>query len=74
MIQTGKWIGTFLFLGAAILLSSNSPVSKYGMILFLVGHIILTTVFVILKDKPMIFQNGTFIGIDIYGVYNWWMV
>lgn len=74
MIQTAKWVGTFLFLGAALLLSSNSAVSKYGMLMFLAGHIILTVTFLVLKDKPMIFQNGVFIGVDIYGVYNWWLV
>jgi len=74
MIQHCKWVGTFLFLGAALLLSSNSEVSKYGMIMFLIGHVILTAVFYVTKDKPMIFQNATFIGIDLYGVYNWWLV
>ena len=69
-----KWIASILFLSAAILLSSNNEISKYGIIMFLVGHIMLTWVFYKFKDKPMIFQNGVFIAIDIYGVYNWWLV
>ena len=70
--NTAKWIASVLFLLAAILLSSNNEVSKYGMILFLIGHIMLTFVFYKHKDNPMIFQNGVFIIVDVYGVYNWW--
>ena len=69
-----KWIASVLFLTAAVLLSSNNEISKYGMILFLIGHIMLTFVFCKYKDSPMIFQNAVFITVDVYGIYNWWLV
>lgn len=68
-----KWIASILFLLAAVAVSSNSEISKYGMILFFVGHIMLTYVFYKHKDNPMIFQNGVFIIVDMYGIYNWWI-
>jgi len=72
--NVAKWIASILFLIAAILLSSNNEISKYGMILFLIGHVMLTYVFCKYNDNPMIFQNSVFIAVDLYGIYNWWLV
>jgi hypothetical protein len=67
-----KWIGTICFLCAALLLSSNIDISRYGFILFLIGHIILTYWFWFRqKDYPMFTQNAFFIGIDVFGIVRW---
>lgn len=74
MIQYLKWFGTLCFILAATLLSLNIDMSKYGFIIFLIGHITFIYVFVTLRDKPMIFQNSFFILLDALGIYNWFIV
>ena len=66
-----KWLGTVFFIVAALLLSSNIEISKYGFFLFLFGHILLTGLFYRLKDKPMFYQNLFFILIDLWGIWRW---
>ena len=71
--QNLKWVGTFLFLSAAITLSANFEYSRYGFILFAIGHTILSVIFFTDKDKPMFFQNFVFLFIDAYGIYNYFI-
>jgi len=68
-----KWVGTFCFITAAILLSANFEGSRYGFLLFLFGHILLTWLFWKLKDYPLTFQNGFFIIVDMFGIWNWFI-
>jgi hypothetical protein len=70
-----KWIGTVSFLLAALLLSSNIEESRYGFLVFLSGHIILSYYFWFKnKDLPMFTQNFFFIGVDLWGIYRWFLV
>jgi len=70
-----KWLGTLCFLSAALLLSSNIDISKYGFILFLIGHIVLSYYFWFRsKDYPMFTQNFFFIGVDVFGIYRWFFI
>jgi len=69
-----KWIGTGMFLVAAILLSSNIEISKWGFILSLIGHILLALLFFKKGDKPMYLHNASFILIDFWGMYRWFIV
>jgi len=70
-----KWIGTVSFLLAAVLLSSNIEESRYGFIVFLLGHITLSYYFAFKnKDLPMFVQNFFFIFVDTFGVYRWFLV
>jgi hypothetical protein len=66
-----KWFGTFCFITAALLLSANFEGSRYGFLIFLVGHIILTHLFYKMRDYPLTFQNGFFIIVDVFGIYRW---
>ena len=69
--QAAKWAGSIAFLVAALLIGSNTEFSKYGFFLFLFGHILLTAVFAVEKDTPMVAGNFAFIPIDVYSIYNW---
>ena len=69
-LETAKWTGTVLFFIAAILLSSNFEYSRYGFIVFAIGHVVLSSLFFYLKDKPMFTQNFVFLFVDLYGIYN----
>jgi len=66
-----KWIATAMFVCAGVLISFNIPESKYAFPLFATGHIIAIYVFSKAKDKPLIVQNIFFLGIDIFGIYQW---
>jgi uncharacterized membrane protein YhhN len=66
-----KWFGTFCFITAASLLSLNIDISKYGFILFFIGHLTFIYVFLRIKDKAMLFQNTFFIVLDLLGMYRW---
>lgn len=69
-----KWIGTVSFLLAALLLSSNIEASKYGFLVFLYGHTVLSIYFgSINKDLPMFIQNFFFIFVDLFGIYRWFI-
>ena len=68
-----KWTGTFFFFIAAILLSANFEYSRYGFIVFALGHVILSAIFYIEKDKPMFTQNFVFLFVDAYGIYNYFI-
>jgi len=70
-----KWIGTICFLSAALLLSSNIEISRWGFILFLFGHITLSYYFWFRnKDLPMFTQNFFFIGVDVFVIYRWFFI
>jgi hypothetical protein len=69
-----KWSGTFMFLFAALLLSSNIEISKYGYILFLSGHLTLSYFFWFrVRDTAMFTHNFFFILIDFWGIYRWFI-
>lgn len=69
-----KWVGTICFLLAAVLLSSNIEISRYGFFVFLFGHVILTYHFFYKeRDYPMLVQNGFFIFVDVFGIYRWFI-
>jgi hypothetical protein len=69
-----KWTGTLLFLTAALLLSSNIEMSKYGYIIFLFGHLILSYFFWFrVRDTAMFTHNFFFILIDCWGIYRWFL-
>ena len=69
-----KWLATALFLSAGTLLSLNIEISRFGFLLFLSGHILLTWYFFRYKDWAMITQNAFFILIDLLGIYRWFLV
>lgn len=69
-----KWLATALFLSAGTLLSLNIEISRFGFLLFLTGHVLLTYYFVKFKDYAMVTQNAFFIIIDMLGIYRWFLV
>ena len=69
-----KWLATALFLSAGTLLSLSGEISRFGFLLFLTGHVLLTLYFLQHKDWAMITQNAFFILIDMLGIYRWFLV
>ena len=46
-----KWLATVLFLSAGTLLSLNIEISRFGFLLFLTGHVLLSYYFVKGSDE-----------------------
>ena len=69
--QIAKWVMSILFLAAAIVLSSNTSISKYGYVIFGLGHILGTYIFIRTHDTALLWQNVVFLGVDAFGVYRW---
>jgi len=72
-INTWKWISTIAFFIAAIMLSSNVEISKWGFVIFAGGHLIYTVLFTKLKDWPMVAHGVGFLLIDLYGIWRWFV-
>jgi len=68
-----KWVMTTLFTLGALLLSSNVSFGKLGFFAFLTAHSIAIYVFFIAKDKPLFYHNLSFILIDLWGIYRWFI-
>jgi|TARA_B110000977_G_scaffold197180_1_gene279098 hypothetical protein len=66
-----KWLATAIFLSAGTLLSLNIEISRFGFLLFLTGHVLLSYWFFKEKDWAMATQNGFFIFIDLLGIFRW---
>ena len=69
--QIAKWVMSFLFLAAALVLGSNTSISKYGYVIFMSGHMLGTYVFIKTKDMALLWQNFLFMAVDAFGVYRW---
>jgi len=69
--QIAKWVMSAMFLLAALVLSSNTSISKYGYVIFGIGHLFGTYVFIRTKDFALLWQNIIFLGVDAFGVYRW---
>ena len=71
--QVKKWVMGTTFLIAALILSSNVSWSKYGYLLFALGHVMGTIIFFRDRDHAMFWHNLAFLAIDAWGVYRWFV-
>ena len=71
--QVKKWVMGTTFLIAALILSSNVSWSKYGYLLFALGHVMGTVIFFRDRDHAMFWHNLAFLAIDAWGVYRWFV-
>jgi hypothetical protein len=71
--QVQKWVMGTTFLIAALILSSNVSWSKYGYLLFALGHVMGTLIFLRDRDHAMFWHNLVFLTIDAWGVYRWFV-
>ena len=69
--QFEKWVMGTTFLTAALILSSNVSWSKYGYLLFALGHIMGVVIFYKDRDHAMLWHNAVFLSIDAWGIYRW---
>jgi uncharacterized membrane protein YhhN len=66
-----KWLSTFLLIGGGIMIAINISESKWGFILFLLGHITLIYIFVKEQETALWTQSIGFLLIDLLSIYYW---
>lgn len=69
-----RWVGTIMGVLGAVLVASNTEVSKYGFLAFLVSAILWATVAQIIKDRALLSLQITFMCVDLFGIYRWFFL
>lgn len=73
-LKTHRWTGTLLAIVAAIMVASNTDISKYGYPIFMVSSMFWSYVAIKMKDQALLLLQVVFICIDGFGIYNWFIV
>ena len=66
-----KWIGTGTGVLGALVLALNIPVSGWGWVLFTISSVSWTIAGLGLRDMSLVVLQGTFIFVDVLGVWRW---
>lgn len=66
-----RWVGTFCGVMGAILVASNSELSKYAFPVFLLSAVLWAVVALELKDRALLMLQIAFMCVDIFGIYRW---
>jgi hypothetical protein len=66
-----KWLSTFLLVGGGIVIALHIPVSKWGFVAFMIGHITLIWIFVREHETALWVQALGFLLIDFLSIYYW---
>jgi len=66
-----KWIAVSFMMMAAMNASLKLSTMAISFIMFLIGHIIMTTIFLINRDIPLFTMNMIWGIIDIIGIIQW---
>ena len=66
-----KWLGTLTGVLGALVLALNIPVSGWGWVLFTISSISWTIAGLALRDASLAVLQGTFIVVDLLGVWRW---
>jgi len=69
--QKIKWVGTFLMLAGAVIVSISPTLTAtpFPFVLFLLAHIIWGFYSIAILDKPLFCINVGFIPLDVYAIY-----
>ncbi|HIJ22086.1 MAG: hypothetical protein HON68_11960 [Gammaproteobacteria bacterium] len=74
LIQQLRWVGTVTGVVGAAFLALNIEASGYGFLFFLVSALVYSYVSWKTGDTPMLVLQGTFVAIDLLGVWRWFLV
>ncbi len=74
VLKLQRWTGTLLAIVAALMVASNSDISKYGYPIFMVSSFFWSYVAIQLKDQALLLLQIVFICVDAFGIYNWFVV
>ena len=66
-----KWIGTALAIVGALAIALNLPYSGWGFVAFLVSSVCWSIAGFMMKEPSLIVLQGTFVVINLVGIYRW---
>ena len=66
-----KWIGTALAVVGALAIALNIPYSGWGFVAFLVSSISWSIAGFMMKEPCLVVLQGTFVVINLIGIYRW---
>jgi len=66
-----EWVASVLGLSGAILFATNSALTKYGFILFMLSGMVFIVFSLRNKYWGLITMQFGFIAVDVVGIYNW---
>ncbi len=74
VLKLHRWTGTLLAIVAALMVASNTEISKYGYPIFMLSSFFWSYVAIQLKDQALLLLQIVFICVDAFGIYNWFVV
>jgi hypothetical protein len=69
-----KWIGSALAIVGALVIALNLPFSGWGFVAFLISSVIWTIAGIMMKEPSLVVLQGTFVIINLIGIYRWLIV
>ena len=66
-----KWFGTALAVVGALAIALNLPYSGWGFVAFLVSSISWSIAGFMMKEPSLMVLQGTFVIINVLGIYRW---
>ena len=66
-----KWIGTALAIVGALAIALNIPYSGWGFVAFLVSSVSWSIAGFMMKEPSLVVLQGTFVAINLVGIYRW---
>ena len=69
-----KWIGSALAIVGALVIALNRPFSGWGFVAFLISSVIWTIAGIMMKEPSLVVLQGTFVIINLIGIYRWLIV
>ena len=73
-LKLHRWTGTVLAIIAAVMVASNTEISKYGYPIFMLSSMFWSYVAIRMNDQALLMLQVVFICVDIFGMYSWFVV
>ncbi len=69
-----RWLGTVTGVAGAALLALNIGISRYGFVALLLSALLYSYTSWRDRDYPLLSLQSTFIGINLLGIWRWFVV
>ncbi len=71
LLTSLKWIGTTLAVAGALAIALNLPFSGWGFVAFLISSVCWSIAGFMMKEPSLMVLQGTFVAINVIGIYRW---
>ncbi len=69
-----RWFGTVTGVVGALILALNIPVSGWGWLLFAISAAAWTVAGMVIRDHSLVVLQGTFLVVDLVGIWRWLII